>query len=320
MSQDYIESSDDFWNNHPELRERKKIQKIIFVEPKTEKLHIYSKFELPRIGTVLLATIMKKLGYECRAYYMKTDDFLAKKFSADLICISTITTTAPAAFKIAEYYKSQHIPVVIGGPHVTALPEEALEYADYVIRGEGEIPLPELVEALNGDRELESVQGLAWKEKGTIKMNELPYPIEDLDALPFPDYNLLDTGGTKMSGLSLKPTIPFQTSRGCPFDCKFCSVTAMFGKKFRYRSVESVIEEMKLYNPKEHIFFFYDDNFSANNTRTKNLLRAMINNKENFGGHLNGVHKFVLILQKMLNYSICCEKRDAIPYISELNQ
>ncbi|MHA1672502.1 MAG: B12-binding domain-containing radical SAM protein, partial [Promethearchaeota archaeon] len=163
MPQDLIATSDDFRNDHPQLMKEKKIRKIIFVEPKTEKLHIYSKFELPRIGAVLLATIMRNLGHECRSYYLKTNDFLAKNISADLVCISTITTTAPAAYIIAQYYQSRNIPVVIGGPHVTALPEEALEYADYVIRGEGEIPLPELVEALNGDREMKMVQGLAWK-------------------------------------------------------------------------------------------------------------------------------------------------------------
>lgn len=262
----------------------KPIQKILFCEPRSEKLHIYSKFALPRIGSTLLATIMRDRGYDCKAYFMNTDDFLDLNPDVDLLCLSTITTTAPSAFKIAQVYRSRKIPVIIGGPHVTALPEEALEYADYVIRGEGEIPLPALVSALNKKTPLEDVPGLSWKDGSQIRHNPLPHPIEDLDSLPFPDYSLLDSAGVKSTGITMKPTIPFQTSRGCPFDCKFCSVTAMFGKKFRYRSVESVIAELKQYNPKDCIIFFYDDNFSANRARTKRLLRAMIENENAFGG------------------------------------
>lgn len=261
-----------------------KIKTIIFCEPKTEKLHIYSKFQLPRIGSTLLATILRDLGYITKAYYLKKSDFLALNLKPDLLCLSTITTTAPLAYQIAQDFRKRGITTVIGGPHVTALPEEALDYCDFVIRGEGEIPLPALVQALNENKPLKDVPGLSWKDGEIIQHNALPPPIEDLDSLPFPDYNLLDTGGVEMNGISLKPTIAFQTSRGCPFDCKFCSVTAMFGRKYRYRSVENVIDEMKQYDPKKNIIFFYDDNFSANKSRTKKLLREIISHKKEFGG------------------------------------
>lgn len=261
------------------------IKKIIFLEPKTEKLHIYSKFELPRLGSVLLATIMKLEGYDTKVYFRKTNEIIDERIEADLIAISTISTTAPAAFRIADYYREQGVPVVIGGPHVTALPEEAVLHADYCIRGEGEIPLPKLVTALNEGLPLEEVPSLTWMENGKIRSTELCQPIEDLDSLPFPDFSLMDTGGKKMNGITLKPTIPMQASRGCPFDCKFCSVTSMFGKKFRFRSVASIIEEMKQYSPKKHVLFFYDDNFSANKKRTKHLLREMLAHKKEFGGN-----------------------------------
>ncbi len=262
------------------------IKKIVFLEPKTEKLHIYSKFELPRIGSVLLATIMKNEGYDTKVYFRKTNEIIDERIGieADLVAISTITTTAPAAFRLAEYYRKLGILVVIGGPHVTALPDEAVKHANYCIRGEGEVPLPKLVAALNNQSLLENVPSLTWVEAGKIRSTEMCKPIEDLDSLPFPDFSLLDTGGKKMNGIMLKSTIPMQASRGCPFDCKFCSVTSMFGKKFRFRSVESIIQEMKQYDPKKHVIFFYDDNFSANKKRTKHLLREMIAHKKEFGG------------------------------------
>jgi len=254
------------------------------MEPKTEKLHIYSKFNLPRLGSIILATIMKNEGYETIAYFHKANELMNDTINADLIALSTITTTAPAAYKIADYYRNLGIPVVIGGPHVTSLPKEALEHADFCIRGEGEIPLPALVSALNNGTPLEDVPSLTWKRKGKIINNPLSRPIEDLDSLPYPDFNLLESGIMVASGLSPKPTIPIQTSRGCPFDCKFCSVTSMFGKRFRYRSVGNIINELKQYDPKKVVFFFYDDNFTANRRRTKDLLREIILHREEFGG------------------------------------
>ena len=84
--------------------------------------------------------------------------------------------------------------MVFGGPHVTFVPEEALEHGDYCITGEGETGLPLLVEALNTGRPLSEVPGLAWREGGVIRKNPVAPPIEDLDSLPFPDLGLLDMG------------------------------------------------------------------------------------------------------------------------------
>jgi radical SAM superfamily enzyme YgiQ (UPF0313 family) len=78
------------------------------------------------------------------------------------------------------------------------------------------------------------------------------------------------------------PIIPILTSRGCPFDCSFCSVTGMFGKKYRFRSTEDVVAELKKYNRRRNIIFFYDDNFAANRGRAKALLEAMIAEKFRF--------------------------------------
>jgi len=69
--------------------------------------------------------------------------------------------------------------------------------------------------------------------------------------------------------------VPIQTSRGCPYDCSFCSVTGMFGKRYRFRSTASVIAELERYDP-SRLVFFYDDNFAANSRRTRELLQAMI--------------------------------------------
>jgi len=254
------------------------IRRITLIEPKNDHLHIFSKFVLPRLGGILLATIMRDRGYDARSLFMSQKDVMAKRLETDLAGISTITATATSAFALGDYFRARGIPVVFGGPHVSFVPEEALEHGDYCITGEGETGFPMLVEALNGTGSLADVPGLVWKENGVVRRNPAAPAVEDLDALPFPDLGLLDMGGARkigVQGIGL-PTVPIQTSRGCPFDCTFCSVTGMFGRHYRHRSTANIIAELSKYDSKTHVLFFYDDNFTANPKKTKELLREMI--------------------------------------------
>jgi radical SAM superfamily enzyme YgiQ (UPF0313 family) len=260
------------------------VQKISFIEPKNDHLHIFSRYELPRLGGILLATLMKEKGFQTEAIFMKTRDVLRLAIQPDLVAISTITPTAQSAYAIGDAMRTKGIPVVYGGPHVTFFPEEALEHGDYCIVGEGEVAMPSLVEALNGGRPFSEVPGLVWRENGVIRRTPTAPPLENLDLLPFPDFSLLRMGfRKKMGSINFGHSIiPMQTSRGCPFDCSFCSVTEMFGRHYRHRSTESIIEELSRYDPKHNFIFFYDDNFAANAGRTKELLRAMIERKLGF--------------------------------------
>ncbi|QEE18125.1 radical SAM protein [Promethearchaeum syntrophicum] len=255
----------------------KQISSIAMLEPKNENLHIYSKFELPRLGCVLLATIMKNLGFEARAYFLSERNILEKNITADIIGISSISSTAFIAYRLGDYFRSKGKIVVMGGPHISAMPEEAMEHSDYCICGEGEISLPQLINTLNTQGDFKTIQGLVWRNlDGEIVKNSHVVHIQNLDNNPFPDFKLLELEKDHMGAVGQKPTIPIQTSRGCPFACNFCSVTAMFGRKFRFRSTADIIAELQQYNPKEHAIFFYDDNFTANRKRTKKLLREMI--------------------------------------------
>lgn len=194
-----------------------------------------------------------------------------------MICISTITSTATRAYAIAKKFHEQKIPVVIGGSHVTFLSEEGLKYADFVIRGEGEEAIVELIECLNRNsgETLYAIKGLSFHASADKIVHNSPRPlIKDLDSAPIPDFSLVANWEGK------KNIIPVVTSRGCTFKCKFCSVIPMFGGKMRFKSVERVIEELKAalkYNPR-HILFG-DDNFTANKKRTKDICQAIIDNK-----------------------------------------
>lgn len=249
------------------------MKNIYFIEAKSPGAHIFSKTTLPRLGSILLATILKEKGYNTRAFIedISIPDWRELE-DADMICISSITSTAPRAYQIAQRFRKLNIPIVLGGPHPTFMPEEGLAYADYVVRGEGEETLIELVEHLDKGLPVNGIKGLSYKDTdGSIIHNPDRGLIHDLDAWPIPDLGIVHNWN------KIK-VVPIATSRGCPFACKFCSVIQMFGRGYRFKSVERVIEEIKrLASEKVHIFFI-DDNFAANKKRTKELLQAILDN------------------------------------------
>lgn len=157
----------------------------------------------------------------------------------------------------------------MGGPHSTFLPEESLKHADYVVRGEGEETVVELIEHLESGLPLDGIKGLSYRRDGVSIHNPDRPLVQDLDSGPIPDFDLVHNWGKRT-------TIPIATSRGCPFGCKFCSVIQMFGRKYRFKSIDRVIEEIKAAASKNTHIFFIDDNFAANKERTKTLLRRLI--------------------------------------------
>jgi radical SAM superfamily enzyme YgiQ (UPF0313 family) len=256
------------------------MRKIIFIEPKSPNLHIFSKFLLPRLGVFILGTIVKEYGWNVEVIVEESQKIDFEKIrNADMVGISTITSTAPRAYAIADKIRSMDIPVILGGPHVTFLPDEALEHADYVIRGEAEEALISFIETWQNGKNYAKVPNLSYKINGNIIHNPVRPLTRSLDANPFPDFSLSKYVRRKIAGMI---TIPVQTSRGCPFHCSFCSVTGMFGKAYRFRSTENVIEELRRYDPKKNTIFIYDDNFTANRKRAKELLKRMITEKLKF--------------------------------------
>jgi radical SAM superfamily enzyme YgiQ (UPF0313 family) len=256
------------------------MSKIVFIEPKAPNLHIFSRFPLPRLGIIILGTMMKNRGWEVDIFVeeMREIDFESVK-SADLVGISTITSTAPRAYALAERARELEIPVIMGGPHVTFLADEALEHSDFVIRGEGEQTLMAFIDAWEKGRDFSEIPNLSYRSGGETIHNPLRPQVKDFDQIPFPDLSLLQSTKRGIAGLS---SIPVQTSRGCPFDCSFCSVTSMFGRQYRFRSTENIIEELRRYNSRKNLIFFYDDNFTADRKRVKELLETMVREKFKF--------------------------------------
>jgi anaerobic magnesium-protoporphyrin IX monomethyl ester cyclase len=243
--------------------------KIRLIEPAPPSVNILSYGFYPRLGLPLIGAALKAAGHDVRIYCPQAAPIdTADVSSADLVGISTTTSTAPAAYALADKLRAAGLPVVIGGPHPTFLPDDALPHADFVGRGEGGDGLMlELVEALAGDRELESIRGLSFWRDGQPVHNELRERCPHLDDLPVPDLSLI-VGAERIHEM------PIITSFGCPFDCTFCTVSMMFGRAYRSRSPESVIAQLEAAKPSS--VFFYDDNFAADKKRLKKLLRMMI--------------------------------------------
>ena len=204
-------------------------------------------------GPLILGRILKEAGHEVEVYEELYQDLKPENIKdADVICLYTMTSNAPRAYELAKIFKNEYKKrVIIGGMHASSVPEEALKYADQVVVGEAESTILDLIE-------------------GNIK-EKIVYskPIEDLDTIPFPDYSILKTP-CKVANL--------MTSRGCPFECIFCTTSRMF-HPYRYRTPDNVIKELEMYKKMGFKYVnFEDDNFTANKNRAKEILRKMIDN------------------------------------------
>lgn len=173
---------------------------------------------------------------------------------ADLVGISSFTSGIERAYEIADIYRKKGIPVVMGGFHPSAMPNEALQHCDAVVIGEAEIIWGKVLEDFKNNQ----MQGI-YKADEFHNMKGLPYP--RLDLLKHQDQ------------YSISQYI--QTTRGCPYNCEFCSTSPHWGTKYRCRPVDEVIEELKRFDRKK-VVFMMDDDIAAIPARAKELFRKMI--------------------------------------------
>lgn len=260
--------------------------KIAFIEAGDKKItNIFQRAKLPRLGLPILGAILKSMGHEVRIYCENLSPIdWQYVLSADLVGISALTPTASRAYELVlEIKRSKPEAVIVGGgPHFSYLPEEALRYFDFIVRGEGEKTLIELVRWLDGQKLTfpnNNIPGLSYRIDQKMFHNPARPPLtpEEMDSLPSPDFSLIE--GFKIE----EGMVPVSTSRGCPFNCAYCTVNQMFGHGYRFISVERAIAELEKtqeMHPKAKVFFI-DDNFAAKHARTKEFLREMIRRKLN---------------------------------------
>lgn len=214
---------------------------------------------LPSLGLLTLAGLTPS-GVEMR--YLDVPDLskindVPEEF--DAVAISSFTAQIKDAYALADRYRQKGTRVVLGGLHVTAVPDEAAKHADAIVLGEGEIAWPQVISDLRrGGRELRAVYDVRGENF-------------NLTNSPVPRYDLLD--------IARYNRLTIQTQRGCPFRCEFCAASIQISPVYKLKPVELVETELRLIKSMwtKPFIEFADDNTFVNKQHSKKLLRALRN-------------------------------------------
>jgi radical SAM superfamily enzyme YgiQ (UPF0313 family) len=252
--------------------------KIMFILPKTiERAYIvtYSRPGFPHTGVAYLVSLLKQNNIAVKIMDMRLDHTIDELFSCidefnpDLIGITSYSFQYTKAYELIDKIKlhGNHT-IVIGGPHISAIKGQGLAEtkADFAIKQEGEYTLLELCKAIEAKTEnYENIKGLIWRNgENAVENADRPY-IQNLDALPFPAYEEFEL--EKYSNV-----LPIITSRGCPYQCIFCSVRISMGNRFRARSPKNIVDEIEhWYNKGWRKFDFNDDCFTFDMKRATEI-------------------------------------------------
>jgi radical SAM superfamily enzyme YgiQ (UPF0313 family) len=224
-------------------------------------------FRMPAFGLLKLASITPQ-SWRVTILDEKVEP-LNGAAAPDLVGITTMTATAARAYELAAQFRERGIKVVMGGMHVSSVPDEALKHCDSVVIGEAEGLWPSLLQDF---------------ERGELKPIYRHDECPSLSGLPHPDWD-------QFRGKHYLPVHFVETTRGCPWDCEFCAVTTAFGGKYRSRPADDVMAELKSLRPFQGRFqlpncvFFIDDNIVANPRYARELLARVADLKINWFSH-----------------------------------
>ncbi|MBU1087011.1 MAG: B12-binding domain-containing radical SAM protein [Candidatus Omnitrophica bacterium] len=290
-----------------------KIKKILLIQPPCTLSKNYTKEIQPPLGMAYIAAMLED-KFEVRILDAAVegwhDEIVVSKqeiryglsfeqiaqrikdFNPDLVGISCLfSMQADNAHKVGQIAKkvNPEIITVMGGAHPTVLAKKVLEdpAIDYVVIGEGEQTITKLIDCINQKQPVADIDGLAYKLNNKIMLNPKISFIQDLDALPFPARHLLPMDKyfkiNMPHGVTTRrsPNTSLITSRGCPAQCIFCAIHPIWGKKFRARSADNVVKEIKqlisTYGIQE--LQFEDDNLTFDKKRAMSIFEQMITEK-----------------------------------------
>ena len=247
----------------------------------------------PPLGLLHIARVLEDEGDVVTVLDFSAEKFDYKKIlnvleSVDVVGITILTVSLPNAIEMISLIKGAkpEIPVIVGGPHCTLFPKKVLEesQADICVQGDGEKAVKDIKKALKGEVNYSEISGIFYRENQEVKQGQPVQLLTDLNAVSFPARHLVKK---YEYGRGINPHIKkgeftsLVTSRGCPFACRFCSRNSISMKKYRMRSTENIIEELKeVYKMGYKYVAFNDDCFLSSKKQAYGLFDAII--KENF--------------------------------------
>jgi anaerobic magnesium-protoporphyrin IX monomethyl ester cyclase len=249
-----------------------------FIVPNCRIKGIFSFSFLPSLALLSLIAVLKEHGYD--AQYIDadrdslTDDDVVRILREKKIDVAGITCNsfqADAALTLASHIKKEmpECRIIVGGPYPSSLKGELLREhhsLDSVVFSEGEETMLELARAYDSGADLSSIRGLCWREGDRVVENETRPLIEDIDALPFPSY---DSAGDLLRypgvpPVERPPSLHIMASRGCPFECLFCT-KSVWGRRVRLRKPARIVDEIEYLHRHKKIneIFFHDDTMNV---------------------------------------------------------
>ena len=260
------------------------IKKITCIALNGEFPDFASRLIAPDYGMPLIATILSESGYDVKLYieHIKSPEWDCI-LTSDLVCFSTWNANADKTYSLADEIRRRlAIPIIMGGVHATYFPESCLHHCDYVVFGEGDETILELIEALAQGGKVEEVAGIAYRVGNEVRRTASRPGQARFDTIPkfsliecYRRMNLIDI----LSEIK-RPVLTIQSSRGCPFKCSFCIVNTMFPGGYRTRDIEIVIRDLRDKRQYGRNLLFVDNEFAGDRRYTKELLRRII--EENF--------------------------------------
>lgn len=261
------------------------MKKVLLIVP--AKKTLYGEPRYPVYGIAMIASVLRIAGFDPQILDLRFSSHKGvsvvdqvRNLNPDIIGFTVTNWDFNEALGHAENIKAAFpsLPIVFGGPQVSLCIEESIRQnpVDYVVFGEGEETAVELFSAITEHKEdLSGIKGIAWKKEGRFIVNEARPLIKDLDALPYPAYDLMPMSNYRASD---EFRISVITSRGCPFGCIFCTSFATMGRRVRLRDPIKVIDEMEHWHRTlgANHFTINDDNILINRERALIFFKELI--------------------------------------------
>ncbi len=265
---------------------------LLAIPPRIVNIHrdVAYNASAPHLGVAYLAAVLRNQGYQVKVADAQVEGISLVEFGRrvrlcdpDLVGFTAFTEQIEEAHRAAQMIKEYNprLPIVVGGCHPSALPQETLEEFpdfDFAVVGEGENTVLDLVERLNQKKSVADLAGVAYREGSRIVTGPHRHYIEDLDSLPLPAFDLFPLDRYKIfyRVFNRERNLPLLTSRGCPYSCIFCYKS--MGFKVRLRSVECVLKEIRYWVENYFVsqFIIMDECFAIQRDRALKICEAII--------------------------------------------